>query len=75
MNILRQVSVPTVSSVNLVNGSAFEYPQQPMQISAGCNQVGTAMFLTIYAGARLIVEEFIPRNAAAYPIVPDNGWL
>lgn len=71
MNIIRQRSVATLVTDNLVNGSAFEYPQQPSQLSIGVNQATTGGFLTIYAGARLIVEEFPPTVAGAYPVVPD----
>lgn len=76
MNILRQVAIATAQPAqNLVNGSAFEYPQQPSQVSLGVNASATGTFLTVYAGSRLIAEEFPPVVATAYPIVPDTMYL
>lgn len=75
MNIMKQLAVLSGTSVNLVAGSAFEYPQQPAQVSAGVNQSVTGGFVTIYAGSRLIAEEFIPRIVAAYPVVPDDFYF
>lgn len=75
MNILRQTSVLTLTTVNLVAGSAFEYPQQPSQISFGVNQSATGAFVTVYAGARLIAEEFPPPIFAVYPVVPDGFYF
>ena len=75
MNILRQYSVPATSTANVVTGSAFEYPQQPLQISLAISNATTAMFCTIYAGARLIAEEFTMTVSAAYPIVPDAFYF
>jgi len=78
VNILRTQSTPTVATVNLVNGSAFEYPQQPSQVSLGLNANTTGTFATIYAGSRLIAEEFaLPVTAVAnrYPIIPDDFFF
>lgn len=76
MNILRQTLIATAQPAqNLVNGSAFEYPQQPSQVSMGINASPAGSFITVYAGSRLIAEEFPPVLATAYPIVPDTMYL
>lgn len=76
MNILRQVAIATAQPAqNLVNGSAFEYPQQPSQVSMGVNTSAVGSFITVYAGSRLIAEEFTPVQIAAYPVVPDTMYL
>jgi hypothetical protein len=64
------------SNSNLVSGSAFEYPQQPSQVSLGCIASATGTFATVYAGSRLIMEEAPPYVAATtYPVVPDQMFL
>lgn len=72
--IQRSTSVTTAGSPNLVTGSAFEYPQQPMQVSMGLITTATNMFATIYAGGRLIAEEFLIDfvAGAVYPTIPDD---
>jgi len=76
MNITRQVTLATLlTNPNVLSGSAFEYPQQPVQCSLGINVETTGTFVTIYAGSRLIVEEFPPYVASAYPIVPDQMYF
>ena len=76
MNIVRQVTLATLlSNSNVLSGSAFEYPQQPIQVSLGMNVETTGTFVTIYAGSRLIVEEFPPYVASTYPIVPDQMYF
>ena len=76
MIIARRVAVPTlVTNPNLVAGSAFEYPQQPSQVSLGVNASATGSFVTIYAGARLIAEEFAPFVGAEFPIIPDQMYI
>ena len=80
MNILRTQSTLANSTLNLVNGSAFEYPQQPSQVSLGvlANLGATATFATVYAGSRLIAEEFqLPVAAVAnkYPVIPDDFFF
>lgn len=76
MNIMRQVAVTTgVTNPNLLSGSAFEYPQVPIQVSMGVNASAAGTFVTIYAGSRLIAEEFPPYVAASYPVVPDTVYF
>ena len=76
MNIARAVPVLTlIMNPNLLSGSAFEYPQQPAQVSLGVNASATGSFITIYAGSRLIVEEFPPYVLATFPIVPDQMYF
>lgn len=72
--IQKSVSVTTAGTPNLISGSSFEYPQQPMQVSMGLITTATNMFGTIYAGARLIAEEFLIDfvAAAVYPTIPDD---
>ena len=75
-NILRTQPTPAATTLNLVNGSAFEYPQQPMQVSLGVNAGTAGTFITIYAGSRLIAEEFTPPVIVTlYPVVPDGFYF
>jgi hypothetical protein len=74
-NIVRKFSVPATTTSNVVSGSAFEYPQQPSQLSLAINGGAAAMFCTLYAGSRLIAEEFELNISAAYPIVPDQFYF
>jgi len=78
MNILRSQSTPATSTLNLVNGSTFEYPQQPSQVSLGLNSNTTGTFATIYAGSRLIAEEFplqVNVTPNKYPVIPDDFFF
>lgn len=71
--ILRRTAVTTAGNTNLVSGSAFEYPQQPSQVSLGIVTTAANMFCTLYAGGRLIAEEFeIMISTSTYPVIPDN---
>lgn len=76
-NIARTTAVAAgASNANLVSGSAFEYPQQPSQVSLGVIASATGTFMTVYAGSRLIMEESPPYVAATtYPVVPDQMYL
>ncbi|AXH79203.1 MAG: hypothetical protein [Circular genetic element sp.] len=65
----------TVTNPNVLAGSAFEYPQVPVQVSLGINASATGSFVTIYAGSRLIAEEFAPYVGAEYPIIPDQMYV
>lgn len=76
MIIARTTAVLTTeSNPNVLSGSAFEYPQSPSQVSLGINQSATGGFVTIYAGSRLIAEEFQPYIATTYPIIPDQMYV
>lgn len=72
--IRRSTSVAANSTnPNLVTGSSFEYPQQPMSVSLGLIAAATGMLYTIYAGSRLILEESPAYVAATtYPVIPDQ---
>jgi len=59
---------------NLVAGSAFEYPQQVSQVSIGLTQETGGVFFTIYAGARLIAEEFPAQIGTTFPNIPDGFY-
>lgn len=59
---------------NLVAGSAFEYPQQPSQVSIGITQETGGVFFTIYAGARLIAEEFPGLVGTTFPNTQDSFY-
>lgn len=74
--IFRQVPVAANSvNPNLVAGSAFEYPQAPQQVSLGVRASAPGIFLTVYAGARLIAEEFPATLGTEYPVIPDQMSL
>jgi hypothetical protein len=75
--IARSTALTTATSnPNLVSGSAFEYPQQPSQVSLGLIASATGAFATVYAGSRLIMEESPPYVAATtFPVVPDQMYL
>lgn len=77
MNVMRVATVPANDSVaNLINGSSFEYPQQPSQVSAGLVADDAGVLVTVYAGARLVMEEspvFV--STETYPVVPDEMYL
>lgn len=79
MNIMRQRVVTTASptDANALVGSAFEYPQQPSQVSLGMICTATGMLATVYAGSRLIMEEspVAQPSTFIYPIVPDHMYL
>jgi hypothetical protein len=76
MIIARRIQVlTTASNPNLVAGSAFEYPQQPSQVSLGVNASAAGSFVTIYAGARLIAEEFSPFVGTEFPVIPDQMYV
>lgn len=74
MNIQRVTALTTgTNNPNLVSGSAFEYPQEPMQVSMGVIASATGAFITVYAGSRLIMEESPPFvSASTYPVIPDQ---
>lgn len=75
-NVMRSVAVTAgVTNPNLLSGSAFEYPQVPTQISLGVSASATGSFITIYAGARLIVEEFTPFVGTTYPLIQDTMYF
>jgi hypothetical protein len=76
MAVIQRLTTVAAASVNpnLVAGSAFEYPQQPSQVSIGLAQSATGMFVTIYAGSRLIAEEFPPQIGTAFPNIPDGFY-
>lgn len=77
MNVMRVETVDASTSVaNLINGSSFEYPQQPSQVSAGLVADDDGVLVTVYAGSRLIMEESpVFKSANTYPIVPDEMYL
>lgn len=76
MIVARRVAVATtVTNPNLLAGSAFEYPQSPVQVSLGVNASATGAFITVYAGSRLIAEEFSPYVGAEYPVIPDQMYV
>lgn len=77
MNIMKSTAIATAQPAqNLVSGSAFEYPQNPSQVSLGLVASATGGLLTVYAGSRLILEESpIYVAATTYPVVPDQMFL
>jgi hypothetical protein len=63
----------TTTEPNLVSGSSFEYPQQPMSVSMGVVCASAGLLITVYAGSRLILEESpVYVGATTYPVIPDQ---
>lgn len=73
--IQREVSVGAGLSVaNLLAGSVFEFARGNVLIVAGVTAAATGTFVTINAGADVVLEESPPFVATVFPIIPDQMY-
>jgi len=70
-----EVSVAATSSnSNIFAGSAFEYARGRTAMSCGVVAAATGTFVTLQAGADIILEESAPMVLTTMPIVPDHMY-
>jgi hypothetical protein len=70
-----EVSVAAAgSNSNIFAGSAFEYARGRQALSLGVVAAATGTFITIQAGADVILEESAPMVLTTMPIVPDHMY-
>lgn len=62
------------SNSNIFAGSAFEYARGRQALSLGVVAAATGTFITIQAGADVILEESAPMVLTTMPIVPDHMY-
>jgi len=62
----------TSANSNIFSGSAFEYSRGRTALSLGITAAATGTFVTVTAGADVILEESPPYVATVFPIVPDQ---
>ena len=73
--IQAEVSVgATSSNSNIFSGSAFEYARGRTALSLGVVAAATGTFITIQAGADIVLEESAPMVLTTMPIVPDHMY-
>ena len=73
--IQAEVSVgATSSNSNIFSGSAFEYARGRTALSLGVVAAATGSFITIQAGADIVLEESAPMVLTTMPIVPDHMY-
>lgn len=75
MIMIEQAVAAGTTNSNLVAGSAFEFARGRQVVSVGIAQSATGAFVTIQAGADVIVEEFSPPILTRYPIIPDEMYF
>lgn len=74
--IQREISIAAGgSNSNLVAGSAFEIPRNPVLLSLGITAAATGTFITISTGSQLLLEESPPVVATRFPIQPDEFYF
>jgi len=70
-----EVSVAAAgSNSNIFSGSAFEYARGRTALSCGVVAAATGTFVTLQAGADIILEESAPMVLTTMPIVPDHMY-
>lgn len=62
------------SDANLFSGSAFENAPRRAAVSVGCTAAATGTFITLNAGAEVLLEESAPFVLTTFPIVPDHMY-
>lgn len=62
------------SNSNIFSGSAFEYARGRQALSLGVTAAATGTFVTIQAGADVVLEESPPMVLTTMPIVPDHMY-
>jgi len=62
------------SNSNIFSGSAFEYARGRQALSLGVVAAATGTFVTVQAGADIILEESAPMVLTTMPIVPDHMY-
>lgn len=71
--IIRQTSLAAgVSNPNLLSGSVFEFARRNVLLVMGVTATVTGSFITINAGADVVLEESPPFVLATPPVIPDH---
>lgn len=71
--IQREISVAAGATVeNAIAGSAFEFLRRNSIVSVGVTAAATGTFVTLQAGADVVLEESPPMVQASFPRIPDE---
>jgi hypothetical protein len=68
------IVLTATSNSNIFSGSAFEYARGRQALSLGVVASATGGFITIQAGADVVLEESPPMVLTTMPIVPDHMY-
>jgi hypothetical protein len=73
--IQKEITVGAGATVEMFQGSAFEYPERNAVVSLGLTAAATGTFYTVQAGGEVVLEESPPTVRTAMPIIPDDFQL
>jgi hypothetical protein len=71
---IETIVLTATSNSNIFSGSAFEYARGRQALSLGVVASATGGFITIQAGADVVLEESPPMVLGTMPIVPDHMY-
>ena len=72
--IQKETSVGVGLTVSLFAGSTYEFMRRRGVVSIGCTAAATGSFITLLAGADVVLEESAPVLATVYPVIPDQMY-